>query len=193
MDHFKRTGQHLPLSRLMIYFNARDVEGYANADTGCQIVDAVRCLVKLGACRESLWPYMVGKFRQRPAASLYREALDHRVIRSYKVSNTDGRGIRLALTNGYPVVIGTLVYSGIFDVTKANPIIPMPRRGERPQGGHCMTIIGHDDARRHYLLQNSWGPEWGNAGRAWIPYDYIHNGRLTEDCWVIEEVQTEAQ
>lgn len=186
--HHAQTGKHLPLSRLMIYYNAREKEGYAHADTGCQIVDAVGEMVRLGACDERWWPYIESKFAVKPPPCRYAEALKHRVVRSYKVDNTDGRSIRLALTNGHPVVFGSLVYSGIQTLTRHNDVLPMPRRGERYTGGHCMVIIGHDDARRLYLIQNSWGEAWGNQGRAWFPYDYIHRGDITEDCWVIEEV-----
>lgn len=188
MQHHRATGKHLPLSRLMAYYNAREVEGYAHADTGCQIVDAVNCLVKYGSCDERWWPYIESKFAVKPPPCRYREALDHRVIRSYKVDNTDGKSIRLALTNGWPVVFGSLVYDGIQHLTRTNDVLPMPRKGERYTGAHCMTIIGHDDARRLYRVQNSWGRTWGDNGRCWIPYDYIHRGDITEDCWVIEEV-----
>lgn len=192
MQHYRASGEHFPISRLLIYYNARAMEGWENADTGCQIVDAVNSLIKLGSCDEKFWPYQVNRFRQKPCPCVYAEALNHRVIRAYKVDNTDGKSIRLALTNQWPVVFGSMVYSGIDRVTAAEPVIPLPRRGERPRGGHCMTLIGHDDARQLYRLQNSWGTSWGDSGRAWIPYAYIHNGRLTEDCWVIEEVMQSA-
>lgn len=188
IQHYRATGQWLDISRLLIYYNARALEGSTNADTGCQIVDAVQSLIKLGSSKEACWPYDVAKFRQKAPACAYREALGHRVIRAYKVDNTDGKSIRLALTNGWPVIIGSIVYGGIQDVTKERPVIPLPRRGEKPEGGHCMTIIGHNDATQMYRLQNSWSSEWGDGGRAWIPYAYVHNGHLTEDCWVLEEV-----
>jgi hypothetical protein len=191
IDHFKRTGKHLPLSRLMIYYNARVAIGEENADSGCQIIDAVNSLRKVGSCDERLWPYDTRRFRFKPCPDRYEEALDHRVIRSFKVDNTDGTSIRLALTNGYPVVVGSLVYSAIQDLRPGYDVLPMPRKGERPSGGHCYVIVGHDDVRRLYLIQNSWGRAWGNNGFAWFPYDYIHTGRITEDCHILEEVMTE--
>lgn len=188
MVYFCATGRHLPLSRLMVYYNARAAEGMTGSDSGCQIVDAMNSLMQLGSAKETLWPYTISKFRTKPGKPAYTEALKHRVIRAYKIDNTDGQSVRLALTNGRPVVFGSMVYAGIQTVTKSAPIIPLPRKGERPIGGHCMTIIGHDDARQLYRVQNSWGSSWGDGGRCWIPYAYIHNGHLTEDVWVPDEV-----
>jgi hypothetical protein len=38
-------------------------------------------------------------------------------------------------------------------------------------GGHAMCVVGYDDARGAFEVQNSWGTDWGNAGFIWIPYD----------------------
>jgi C1A family cysteine protease len=37
-------------------------------------------------------------------------------------------------------------------------------------GGHCIAIVGYDDAKGAWLLRNSWGKEWGVQGYCWIKY-----------------------
>jgi C1A family cysteine protease len=37
-------------------------------------------------------------------------------------------------------------------------------------GGHCVTVIGYD-AKKGFLLRNSWGYLWGEAGYTWYPYE----------------------
>ncbi len=39
-------------------------------------------------------------------------------------------------------------------------------------GGHAMCVVGYDDKNYvgSFLLMNSWGPEWGINGFAWVPY-----------------------
>ena len=34
-------------------------------------------------------------------------------------------------------------------------------------------LIGWDDGRGAFWIQNSWGTGWGQAGRAWLPYSQI--------------------
>jgi hypothetical protein len=34
-----------------------------------------------------------------------------------------------------------------------------------------MCVVGYDDARGAFEVQNSWGTNWGNAGFIWITYD----------------------
>lgn len=177
-------------SRLFLYYSARVLEGAVEQDQGCQIVDAVKGARFYGAPSEALWPYNVQDFARRPPEQVYADGLTRQTLKAWKVDNTDGRSIRKALSEGFPVVFGSLVYRGIYNVTADKPVLPMPRRGERPIGGHCMTITGHDDARQVYTVDNSWGTSWGKAGRCFIPYAYIHNPRLTEDCWVVEQVET---
>jgi hypothetical protein len=40
-------------------------------------------------------------------------------------------------------------------------------------GGHAVSLVGFDDTKRAWLIRNSWGPEWGENGFAWISYDDI--------------------
>jgi C1A family cysteine protease len=38
---------------------------------------------------------------------------------------------------------------------------------------HCIVICGYDDAKNAYLIMNSWGTAWGDAGFTWIDYDFF--------------------
>jgi len=37
-------------------------------------------------------------------------------------------------------------------------------------GGHCICIVGYDDAKGAWLVKNSWGTGWGERGYVWIKY-----------------------
>lgn len=189
--HNLSTRDQYDVSRLMIYYEARKAIGTTSWDSGSQIVDAVNWLQRWGSCKESLWPYDVRKFTQKAPNAAYTEAKKHKVLSARKVDNTDGRSIRLALTNGYPVVVGSLVYNGIYKITSRNYLLEMPRSGERPVGGHCYIICGHDDVKGIYRAQNSWGTGWGDKGFFNVPQAYIHSGRITEDCWTLLSVSTQ--
>lgn len=176
-------------SRLFIYFCERDIEGTTNEDAGAMIRTGIDVITDLGAARERRWPYIERNWSVRPPAKAYSDAGDYQVLHGYKVENTDGRSIRLALSNGYPVVFGAYLYSGIDRVSIWKTTLDMPSKGERPLGGHCMVIVGHDDQSQLYTVRNSWGVRWADNGHFYIPYAYIHSARITGDCWVIDQAE----
>jgi len=194
--HRLRTGRFVTPSRLFIYYNGRVLEGTTDEDSGLQIRDGIEAVFKWGACGENTkdgWAYDVRRFTEKPPAKAYRAALKRQALKGYKLDNTDGRSIRIALSADFPVVFGGYVYAGIETLDSSNYILPMPRGP--PIGAHCMVIVGSDDGMRangltgFYLVRNSWGTRWGCAGYCWIPYAYIHNGRWCEDFWVIESAE----
>ena len=72
----------------------------------------------------------------------------------------------LALAVGWagPAVLGLNWYEGMFE--------PGPdgflRRAGALAGGHCLLCVGYSVRRAAYRLHNSWGPGWGEGGRAWL-------------------------
>jgi C1A family cysteine protease len=43
---------------------------------------------------------------------------------------------------------------------------------DTPGEGHAMVAVGYDDARKAFLIQNSWGRSWGSNGRGWFGYEF---------------------
>jgi hypothetical protein len=68
--------------------------------------------------------------------------------------------------------------------------MPIPKKGERLVGGHAVTLIGYDDSKQAFLIQNSWGTEWGLNGKFWMPYSFALDSRECDDFWCIDEIKT---
>ncbi len=51
-------------------------------------------------------------------------------------------------------------------------------------GGHAVSIVGFNDAKKAWLIRNSWGQEWGEAGYAWI--SYADSSGVGEETWSYE-------
>jgi len=169
-------------SRLFIYYNARALEGTTNQDAGCEIRDAVKSLNAVGVIPESEWPYDANQFAAHPPASLYPEAMKSRLVTYARVGQF-AEHILACLTHHGPVVFGSSVFSAINDAPGGH--IPMPRYDDQPEGGHCMMIVGWKPDSHEYIIRNSWGTEWGDAGYGYMPAAYIHNSSLTDDLWVL--------
>ena len=67
----------------------------------------------------------------------------------------------------------------------ASGIVPMPSANDAPLGGHAVLCVGYDDAKQSFLVRNSWGADWGQAGYFTLPYAYVTDPNLADDFWTI--------
>lgn len=50
---------------------------------------------------------------------------------------------------------------------------------------HAVLIMGYNDSTSAFLIKNSHGPDWGDGGYAWLPYDYVTNYVFERWCFDI--------
>jgi len=77
--------------------------------------------------------------------------------------------IRYSLVFGVPVVIGCYSEPALQNFQGGGTY---EWQGGK-DGGHAMCIVGYDNARQAFLIQNSWGTSWGDAGRFWVGYHHF--------------------
>ena len=65
-------GIHIDVSRLFIYYNERMIEGTIEEDSGAYIRDGIKTLAKYGVCPESMHPYIIDRFRDKPSDECYK-------------------------------------------------------------------------------------------------------------------------
>ena len=182
----RRDGVHslVDVSRLFIYYNERVIEHTVQEDSGAMIRDGIKTLVKQGVCSERSWPYVIAKFAKKPGAACYKEARDHQVTVYARLETADE--MRACLADGFPFVFGFSVYESFESAAVARTgVAPMPRRNEKLLGGHAVLAVGYDDARKRFLVRNSWGTGWGMKGYFTLPYDYLGDRNLSDDFWTI--------
>ena len=177
-------------SRLFIYFCERMIEGTINQDSGAQIRDGIKAIAKYGYCPETMWPYIVSRFTARPSIACWWEARQHRISAYHRLDNTKLDDLRNCLAQGNTIVFGMSVFARFeSDAVAKTGVVPMPNPDtEQFLGGHCMLIVGYDDAKQCFIVRNSWGSGWGDGGYCYIPYAYLTNGQLAQDFWTIERV-----
>lgn len=88
---------------------------------------------------------------------------------------TDIQGAKQSLAQGAPVVIGMMVGGTFMSDMRGREVWKPTNRDYSQYGysGHAMCLVGYDDSKYggSFLLQNSWGTDWGKGGRAWVTYD----------------------
>ena len=87
--------------------------------------------------------------------------------------------MRTIIASGVPLAYGTRLYTDFppYDGTPSpyvgNGVI-LKNKTTGKDAGHCMMIIGYDDAYNGgdgaVLIQNSFGASWGSSGFVWMAY-----------------------
>jgi C1A family cysteine protease len=175
---YKRaTGLNFNPSRLFIYYNGRVMHGLkANEDTGLSVTEGYRSVDKYSACDEALWKYDRKLFPLKPSPEAYAAA-NRLPTFQYAVLDNDINQLKRCLADGYFITFGAALFSSFMSAGTArtgNVTVPNPAKESRA-GGHCMCIVGYDDARKVFIVLNSWSSRWGDKGFCYFPYQYMLN------------------
>lgn len=175
-------------SRLFIYYNERAMEGTVSQDAGAEIRDGIKSINTTGVCPETDWPYDISKFTYKPTQNCYDIAKNDRSLKYRRVQQSLDQ-IKLALSEGFPIVFGFMVYSS-FESQQVSEtgIVPYPKPDETLLGGHCVVIVGFKEKEKQFIVRNSWGASWGDEGYCYFPYKFILNPNLASDFWIVESV-----
>ena len=200
----------VPYSRQFLYNMERLAEqGNLDEDNGATMRQICKTLKKDGVCHESLFTYGNGNEFREPSATAKSNALKHRIKTYYRCETLED--IREALANKLPVLVGTEVWSSLWD-TKKDGVIPFPNKDrDTYQGGHAWVLVGYRTKRTlfgkktEYILRTSWGESikdadsWGYAfnnpsdsGFGDKGYAYADEKTLEAilmDAWVITEIE----
>lgn len=187
----KAEGVLAPLpARLFIYYNGRVLEKTVDEDSGLEVRDGLKVLAKQGCCDEKFVPYHIADFKKKPSPAAYQEAALHEATSYHAVSNTSLAEMKTCLADGFPIVGGFTVYDSFESAAAAKTgKIPLPGKHESVLGGHCVTLVGYDDATQYFIVRNSWGTGWGDKGYCYMPYAYWTNPNLASDCWTVRMVK----
>lgn len=203
VEYFERRafGRHIDASRLFLYKATRDLLGWTG-DTGAYLRSTMGALALFGVPPEQYWPYVTTRFDLEPTSFCYAFASNYQALQYYRL-DPPGTTPALLLARikanaaaGLPSCFGFTVYSSISQAATTGKI-PFPTRGERVLGGHAIDIAGYDDTLKiqnaapgspattgAFLIRNSWGPAWGQAGYGWLPYEYVMQ-HLATDFWTL--------
>jgi C1A family cysteine protease len=187
-DQRKQGAKEFVPSRLFIYYNERVIEGTVNQDAGAQIRDGIKAVAKIGAPPETDWPYDITKFSQQPPDKAYQDAKQD-IVSSYARVAQSLSQMQGCLAAGYPFVFGFTVYESFESNEVASTgVVPMPGPGEKVLGGHAVVAVGYNNAKRAFIVRNSWGRRWGLKGYFLMPYEYLLTPDYADDFWTVRSV-----
>jgi C1A family cysteine protease len=177
------------ISRLFIYYNAREIDGI-KGDKGSCITTSIRVLEEMGACTEETWSYDPKRVLKKPSQEAYDEALYFLVEEADQV-DIDLYSMKHCLAEGYPFAFGLKLFKS-FDRARKHGSVAIPNPsgedGREEHGMHAMLCVGYSDKSQAFIVRNSWGEDWGDHGYCYIPYDYMASPEYCFDCWTIRTV-----
>lgn len=138
--------------------------------------DAFNLAVSQGECSEIQMPYSNGNCFTQPSTQQRNNAAGRKLSAWYRVNEHSTNDIKYYLSQNLPVPVCFSINSSFFNIYQTN-YTWSSLYGNR-QGGHCVCIVGYDDANQRFKVMNSWGSNWGVGGFFYISYNNITNGCL---------------
>ena len=145
---------------------------------GSFIQKAMEFMADKGVLPFNEFPYDDQDCGRQASGALMNKAAENRMHGFTRLTETEDvnginiRAVKEHLAKDAPVVIGMMV-GGTFMQEMMGKDTWAPTDDDRSQagfGGHALCVIGYDDRRQAFQIMNSWGPEWGNNGIAWVRY-----------------------
>jgi hypothetical protein len=180
----------LLVSPFMLYSMARRYDEFpgASADAGSSLRGAMKGWYKHGACRSELWQTLeMPPPARRAEQDWWLDAVKRPLGAYYRVDTRSVTDMHVALSEVGILYASCVCHDGWLkgDGAKAPKggywVIPQ----EKPapdEGGHAFVIVGY--TKDGFILQNSWGRDWGTGGLAILTYeDWLANAM---DCWVAQ-------
>ncbi|MCC7367020.1 MAG: C1 family peptidase [Chloroflexi bacterium] len=189
-----RAGEQV--SPRMLYEMARRYDEWpGDSYEGSSARGAMKGWVRHGVCSRTAWSDdKVGP--EHLSSDVAQQAMATPGGAFYRVSHRDVRDVHCALAEVGVLYLTLMVHEGWAEpgpiereVTchdgSGNSVkrrLPVIRRVGRADAGHAVAIVGY--TREGFVIQNSWGTDWGAEGFALLPYeDYMLHAT---DVWVVQ-------
>lgn len=191
----RQRGEKRLVSPRMLYEMARRYDEWPGEKyDGSSARGAMKGWVAHGVCDQKLWPNgLQGSRHFTPERA--SQALSTPGGAYYRVQQRQVRDVHAALNETGVCYLTIMVHKGwaepgpkSFDVSmlmrgkKRVLRLPVIAREGRASDGHAVAIIGYN--REGFVIQNSWGKDWGENGFALLPYeDFLMHAT---DVWVAQ-------
>ncbi len=171
------------VSSKMLYNMARVYDEWKGEDyEGSSCRGAMKGWHRHGVCNRDTWPHereIEKKDKKKyPSKDWSKEAVRNPLGAYYRINKDSVVDMQAAIKEVGAIYCSATVHEGWWlGETKELQII---EHKPNKRGGHAFAILGYNEDG--FVVQNSWGEEWGYLGFAVLKYkDWVENGN---DAWV---------
>jgi C1A family cysteine protease len=137
-------------------------------DQGMEVWQALNIL-KAGIVSLADLPYNEKKCGDMPSVAMQSSAKKFRIDSWDFIDREDLATMKSELAAGNPLGMA-MDLGDSFHGYSTDHVYTRPPF-ERTIDGHAMVIVGYDDSKQAFRLQNSWNTDWGDKGFIWLAYD----------------------
>jgi hypothetical protein len=177
-----------PVSPRMLYHFALRYDEYEGEDySGSSCRGALKGWYHNGVCRDSMWTYQADR-ETLPHPDWDSDAIERTLGVYYRLDLQTISDLQAAIMEVGAIFVSAYTHPGWERLTSCDmppashtdlPVIDYDGHPSR-SGGHAFALVGFN--RTGFVLQNSWGGNWGAGGFAIIRYsDWLANAM---DAWV---------
>ena len=174
------------LSARMLYHLARFYDEWPGEKyDGSSCRGALKGWHKHGVCTEALWPYDPARFVP-PSPGWDVDAVTRPLGVYYRIDRRSVVDMQAAIFETGAIYCSGSVHRG-WDVKERKRVprshgdLPSIAVRDKVEGGHAFALVGYDELG--FVVQNSWGPDWGAHGLAILPYEeWVAHG---DDAWAV--------
>lgn len=160
---------------------------------GMDARQALDCLVNNGVCRWEMLNLISNYLNcsdwfKDPYSNSYKDLMEDarpQKVKSYVRASTVDEVKTILKINNYPSLIMIAVYPSFWGSIPGG-VVPQVKSGETVSGYHMMIINGWTtiNGKQHWIIQNSWGENFGVKGICYIPTDYT----AIQELWGITDM-----
>ncbi len=169
--HAAARGEPEPLSAEHLYFHAVQRTAGSDPNRGVAMPACIAALREDGQSTEAGWPYIdplpdVSAWTPPASATpVFRRASEAAAVSLADLINE--------LEAARPTVVALLLGERFYGPAADGRIMPGP--GDADTDYHAVLAVGHgrDGIEPFILVRNSWGPDWGVEGHAWLSTTYL--------------------
>jgi hypothetical protein len=182
-----------PVSPRMLYELARQYDEWPGEDyQGSSCRGALKGWHKHGVCADALWPYRNRRGRVqllKPAPTWAADAVTRPLGVYYRIDRRSVVDMQAAILQVGAIYVSAGVHDGWdslpggLTAPRCHADVPVigPPADPDATGGHAFALVGYNE--RGFIVQNSWGPDWGAGGFAVMSYrDWVAHG---SDAWAV--------
>ena len=158
------------LSAEFIFYHAAKRAPVFNPHGGITVENGLITLKSEGQPLESGWPYMP---QLPPDVNLYKPPADYGKVYTRESAIGISNDIRATLNNGKSALAAMAITTD-FHYARAGEVIRADS-SSKFAGYHAVLIVGYGQENNEtvYLIRNSWGTKWCEAGNAWLTENYL--------------------